>query len=128
MKRRKKINPFTVPELNSSQILSLAREVAEGKIFGSWMINGCSKDVAGQVFPIILTDTKHKFEIGLFDTPNRPPRYTDADSIVHVFQYVKKQILNKKGPYPLFLNCYGLKRKFAMTLTNAIKGIQSGIS
>lgn len=120
---RKKKKTLIILDLTPAQILSLARDVAEGKIFGSWMINGCSKQVVEKVFYPVKINPQHTYEIGLFDE-----RYTNQDAIVQVFEYVKKQTRNRVGPYPLFLTCYGLKRKFAITLSNAIKGIQMEIS
>lgn len=104
------------PEFTSAELDKLATDINAGKVFASWQINGMDQESATRVFaPLAIVGNLLRPTNDVNGQPN---------DLVHVCQYNSKSLrTNLPTPYPIFNRCIGIRRKFVLPLTRALKAI-----
>lgn len=103
-------------DYSEAELKSLAEEIVDDKIFGSWNINGVDRNAIAVCFSPLKNEDIKKAKFGV-----PPDQVEDQEAIGHVFEYRFKATKNSLGNYPIFLTCRGLKVKFIKRLSSLIE-------
>lgn len=124
------IKDFEVPEYTPEQLRQLAEDVVDRKVFATWMINGFLWHTVKHVFfPAQSREPQMKNLYQMWESNPTNPRQMlritrDPEVIVHLFEYKDKATKNTFFGYPIFLQCKGLKRKYAHELTQLMAVVE----